>query len=111
MDNTEEDIKEVKVQTEDEVQIRRGRGRPKKEKVDIRTEPKKRGPKTDASKHEDYLDVLEKEKIIKKEVVSIRCFNHQLFTYVENKTALTPYYDKMQLIDKNTCVPFGYLGS
>ena len=61
--------------------------------------------------HKDYLDVLEDEKILKKEVVSLRSFNHQLFTYVENKTALTPYYDKMQLIDKNTCVPFGYLGS
>jgi hypothetical protein len=59
--------------------------------------------------HKDYVNVLETDKKIDKTVTSIRSFNHQLFTYVQNKTALTSYYDKMMMLDNNTCVPFGYL--
>ena len=59
--------------------------------------------------HDDYETVLNTDKPINKEVTSIRSFNHQLFTYVQDKTALTSYYDKMKMTDRNTCVPFGYL--
>ena len=59
-------------------------------------------------KHEDYEQVLNTNKPINKTVTSIRSFNHQLFTYVQEKTALTSFYDKMKMTDKNTCVPFGY---
>ena len=60
-------------------------------------------------KHQDYETVLNTDKPINKTVTSIRSFNHQLFTYVQNKTALTSYYDKMKMTDRNTCIPFGYL--
>jgi hypothetical protein len=59
--------------------------------------------------HKDYVHVLETNEKIDKTVTSIRSFNHQLFTYVQNKTALTSFYDKMVMTDSNTCVPFGYL--
>ena len=58
--------------------------------------------------HKDYEHVLKTDEKIDKTVTSIRSFNHQLFTYVQNKTALTSFYDKMHMIDNNTCVPFGY---
>jgi hypothetical protein len=59
--------------------------------------------------HKDYVHVLETNEKIDKTVTSIRSFNHQLFTYVQNKTALTSFYDKMVMTDSNTCGPFGYL--
>ena len=58
--------------------------------------------------HKDYEHVLETNEPISKTVTSIRSFNHQLFTYVQNKTALTSFYDKMHMVDYNTCVPFGF---
>ena len=58
--------------------------------------------------HKDYVHVLETNEPISKTVTSIRSFNHQLFTYVQNKTALTSFYDKMHMVDNNTCVPFGF---
>ena len=59
-------------------------------------------------KFQDYERVLNTDEHITKTVTSIRSFNHQLFTYVQNKTALTSFYDKMYMVDNNTCVPFGY---
>ena len=48
---------------------------------------------------------------ISRNVTSIRSFNHNLFTYVQSKTALTSYYDKMKMIDSNQLVPFGYVSN
>ena len=59
--------------------------------------------------HKDYTHVLNTDEKIDKTVTSIRSFNHQLFTYVQNKTALTSFYDKMHMIDSNQLVPFGYI--
>ncbi len=61
--------------------------------------------------HKDYVHVLDTNEKIDKTVTSIRSFNHQLFTYVQNKTALTSYYDKMVMTDGNTCIPFGFMGN
>ena len=47
----------------------------------------------------------------KKDVVSLRSFSHQNYTYKQNKVALTSYYDKMELKDPINCVPFGYKSS
>ena len=58
--------------------------------------------------HEDYNKVLKDGKSIKKYVVSIRSFNHKVYTIKTNKIALTAYYDKMYMTDGNNCVPFGY---
>ena len=41
--------------------------------------------------------------------MSIRSFNHELFTVLQTKTALTSYYDKMKIVSGNECVPFGYM--
>ena len=60
-------------------------------------------------KHEDYINVLNTNKSNKFNDVSIRSFNHELFTVLQNKTALTSYYDKMKMNNGNECVPFGYM--
>jgi hypothetical protein len=59
-------------------------------------------------KHVDYVDVLKTNKPISREVVGIRSLKHQIYTYKQNKVALTSYYDKMFMSDGNTCSPFGY---
>ena len=43
-----------------------------------------------------------------RDVVSIRSFEHKVYTIKTPKIALTAYYDKMYMTDSNTCVPFGY---
>ena len=58
--------------------------------------------------HSDYNNVLETGNKINRDVTSIRSFDHQLYTVNTNKTALTAYYDKMYMSDRNTCSPFGY---
>ena len=57
---------------------------------------------------DNYVDTLEKNKNVNRDVTSIRSFNHQLFTYTQNKIALTPHYDKMKLLDPINTEPFGY---
>ena len=59
-------------------------------------------------KHDDYVKVLESGVSQARDVVAIRSYNHQHFTAQLKKTALTSYYDKMNLIDNINCVPFGY---
>ena len=58
--------------------------------------------------HSNYHKVLTSGESIKKDVVGIRSFQHQLYTVKTSKTALTSYYDKMFMVDNNTCAPFGY---
>ena len=58
--------------------------------------------------HEDYHKVLRDGTSIKKDVVSIRSFNHKVYTIKTPKIALTAFYDKLYMIDNNNCVPFGY---
>ncbi len=60
------------------------------------------------SKDNNRLHEIETGNKINRDVVSIRSFEHQLYTVKPNKTALTAYYDKLYMIDKNTCSPFGY---
>jgi hypothetical protein len=59
--------------------------------------------------HQDYTDVIDTHKPIKKDVYSIRSFNRQLFTYYQSKVALTSYYDKMYVIDKNHNITYGFI--
>jgi len=58
--------------------------------------------------HNDYNNVLTTGESIKRDVIGFRSFNHQIYTVKTTKTALTSYYDKMHMLDSNTCVPFGY---
>ena len=59
--------------------------------------------------HQEYIDVIDTDKPIDKDVYSIRSFNHQLFTYYQRKVALTSYYDKMYMKDKNNNIPYGFI--
>ena len=59
--------------------------------------------------HEDYNKVIETNEVIKRDVISIRSFNHQIYTNKMTKVALTSYYDKMKMINEIDCVPFGYM--
>jgi len=61
--------------------------------------------------HDDYVQVLQTNVPIYRNITSIRSFKHQVFTMVQKKKALTSYYDKMKMIDYNTCVPFGFIKS
>ena len=58
--------------------------------------------------HEDYRKVMTTNKTADRKVMSIRSFDHQLYTYEQSKTALSSWYDKMQMVDAINCVPFGY---
>jgi hypothetical protein len=49
--------------------------------------------------HDDYITVLETNKPVAKTVMSIRSFDHQLYTFQQSKTALTSFYDKMVMVD------------
>jgi hypothetical protein len=60
--------------------------------------------------NDDYKNVLNTNSILRKDVISIRSFNHEVFTTLENKVALTSFYDKMRLESPIECVPFGYQG-
>ena len=55
------------------------------------------------------MDIInEKETSIKKDVASIRSIDHQAYTYVQNKVALTGFYDKMRTISNIDSVPYGF---
>jgi hypothetical protein len=58
--------------------------------------------------HQDYIDTIVTDKILKKEVVSLRSFNHYIYTYKQPKVALTSFYDKMYMVNRYDCSPFGY---
>ena len=59
--------------------------------------------------HQDYIDVLEKNEPAQRDIISVRSYNHQLYTHkTVGKIALSSFYDQMQMIDSISCVPFGY---
>ena len=58
--------------------------------------------------YQDYEQVHKDNIPIKRNVTSIRNFNHNVVTFRTEKIALTSYYDKMFIVDGNNCVPFGY---
>ena len=59
--------------------------------------------------HKDYVDVISTDCVAVRDVVSIRSFNHQLYTFKQPKIALTSFYDTMCMINRNDCAPFGYV--
>ena len=59
--------------------------------------------------HQGYQNVLETDEPAKRDIISIRSFNHQLYTHkTADEIALSSFYDKMRMIDNISCVPFGY---
>ena len=60
----------------------------------------------------DYHDVMTTTKPqSRKKNYNIRSFNQQLFTTLEEKQALTPFYDKLRLLDAINCEPYGFESS
>ena len=59
-------------------------------------------------KHEGYKHVLDTGDCINKDVYAIRSLEHKVYTIKTNKTCLTPWYDKMKVVDNINCIPFGY---
>ena len=58
--------------------------------------------------NDNYIKTLVTNEKLTKKVTSIRSFNHELFLFEQEKTALPSYYDKMKMIDNINCEPFGY---
>ena len=58
-----------------------------------------------------YKNTLDTDKTVRREITNIRSFNQELFTASNMKDCLTSYYDKMKMIDKINCEPFGYIQS
>ena len=59
--------------------------------------------------HMNYFNTLYTDKKCIRNVCSIRSFNHELFTYTQNKIALTNFYDKFKMIDGINNEPYGYM--
>ena len=56
-----------------------------------------------------YEKALETGNLAKREVTTIGSFNQQLFTFNTNKIVLNAFYDKMKMLNKIDCEPFGFL--
>jgi hypothetical protein len=56
-----------------------------------------------------YKNTSDTDKTVRREITIIRPFNQQLFTTSTMKDCLTSYYDKVKMLDKNNCEPFGLL--
>ena len=59
-------------------------------------------------KHEDFVNTLNSNHILKRDNVNFRSFNHQVYTITQSKIALTSFYDRMHLMDSIHTVQFGY---
>jgi hypothetical protein len=58
--------------------------------------------------HGHYVKVLETNEQEKRNVMTFRSYDHQVYTVKQPKIALTSFYDKMVMEDSINCVPFGY---
>ncbi len=57
-----------------------------------------------------YEEVLKKGTLATREVTNIGSFNQQLFTFVtKEKIVLNGFYDKMKMLSKIDCEPYGFL--
>jgi hypothetical protein len=58
-----------------------------------------------------YKNTLVTDKTVSREITIIRSFNQELFSISNTKDCLTSYYDKMKMLNKIDCEPFGYIQS
>ena len=56
----------------------------------------------------DYNHVLNTGETIERDVYGIRSLGHKVYTLKTNKTCLSPWYNKMNMPDNNSCIPFGH---
>ena len=55
-----------------------------------------------------YQKVMESNKPEERFIYSLTSFNQQLFSCLEEKVALSSFYDKFVMLDAINCVPYGY---
>ena len=55
----------------------------------------------------DYKNAVETNETQTRPIYGIRSFNQRLFATFENKVVLSSFYDKMVLVDRVNCIPFG----
>ena len=55
-----------------------------------------------------YKNTLDTDETVRREITGIRSFNQELVTTSNMKDCLGSYYDKMKMLNKIECVPFGY---
>jgi hypothetical protein len=58
---------------------------------------------------ESYAKVLEEGNLARRETTNIGSFNQQLFTFNTTKIVLNAFYDKMKMLDRINCQPFGFI--
>jgi hypothetical protein len=57
---------------------------------------------------EVYKKTLDTDITVQREITSIRSFNQELFSTSNMKDCLSSYYDKMLMVNKIDCEPFGF---
>ena len=57
----------------------------------------------------EYKNILETNKSLVRNIVSIRSFSQLVFTYKMIKIAFTSCYDIMKMLDSINCEPYGYI--
>ena len=58
--------------------------------------------------HDNYMDTMNKNEQVCRDVVSLRSKDHMIRTIKNAKSALNSFYDKMRLTNAIDCEPFGY---
>ncbi|MFM7990514.1 MAG: hypothetical protein ACKPKO_65465 [Candidatus Fonsibacter sp.] len=58
--------------------------------------------------HNEYINTMKTNNQVKNNVISIRSFDHQIYTIKNEKIALNNFYDKMIMNCSLDCVPYGY---
>ena len=56
----------------------------------------------------EYEKVLEAGNTKQRVITNIGSFNQQLFSFNTNKIALNSFYDKMKMLNRIDCEPFGF---
>ena len=57
-----------------------------------------------------YINTLDTDKTVRREITGIRSFNLELFTTSSMKDCSGSYYDTMKMLNNIECNPFGYQG-
>ena len=59
--------------------------------------------------HEDYKNTLATGETLIRNTMSFRSVRQQMYTVVQSKRALTTFYDKLQMQDAYSNLPYGYI--
>ena len=59
--------------------------------------------------HEDFKNTLATGATLLRNTMSFRSVRQQMYTVAQSKKALTTFYDKLQMQDAYTNLPYGYI--